>query len=446
MHISLTDIAAAVGGTIVGDAVNAAGTPIEVNGVTQDSRAVEPGCLFVPILAERDGHDFVASATAAGAGAYLSSRPVVEAGSIPAIVVADTVEALQQLGRLARARVGAEVVGITGSAGKTSTKDLVAAALGAERATHASEKSFNNELGVPLTLLNAPDNTDIAVVEMGARGPGHIALLCDIAGPTIGVVTTVGNAHTSEFGSFEAVVAGKGELVEALPASGTAVLNAMVPEVAQMAGRTQAQVITFGIDIGDVRAVDVSMNDDLTSQFRIEGELGGFDVSLGARGKHNVANAAAAAAVALSIGVSPESIAAGLANPRWSPWRMEMSTAASGLVVVNDAYNANPLSVSAALNSLAAIPATRRVAVLGVMAELGDAAEPEHRRIAHQANELGIEIIAVDAPLYEAASNVADRTEARSVLGELGDGVAVLVKGSRVAGLEFLADELLSGG
>lgn len=446
MYISLTDIAAAVGGTIVGQPVDTSGAPIEINGATQDSRAIEPGQLFVPVLAERDGHEFIESALDAGARAYLSSRPVAEAnGQTPAIVVADTVVALQKLGRAARARIGGAVVGITGSAGKTSTKDLIAAALSTDRATHASERSFNNELGVPLTLLNAPDDTEVAVVEMGARGPGHIELLCDIAGPTIGVVTTVGNAHTSEFGSFAAVVEGKSELVEALPSTGTAVLNAMVPEVAQMAGRTTAEVLTFGIDIGDVRAVRVVMNDDLTSRFGIESDLGSFDVELGARGEHNVANAAAAAAVALSLGVSAESIIAGLATPDWSPWRMEMGTTPSGAIVLNDAYNANPLSVSAALASLAKVPAVRRVAVLGTMAELGDESVAEHRRIAQQAADLGIEVIAVDAPDYGAAVAVANRADVHQFLAGMSQGVAILVKGSRVAGLEILADELLRG-
>ena len=456
MHISLADIAAGVGGSIVGDTADANGSPLEISGATQDSRAIEPGQLFIPVIAERDGHDFIESAVRAGAPAYLSSQPVSEpvAGST-AIVVDDTISALQRLGRLARERIGGgvpgdgsgQVVGITGSAGKTSTKDLVAAAISSERSTHASEKSFNNELGVPLTLLNAADDTEVAVVEMGARGPGHIALLCDIASPTIGVVTTVGNAHTSEFGSFEAVVEGKGELIESLPSSGTAVLNVMVPEVAGMAKRSQASVVTFGVGAGDVRAVEVVINDDLTSRFRIETgpfQVEPFDVALGARGEHNVANAAAAAAVGLALGVSPEAIAAGLAKPKWSPWRMEMTSAPSGLIVVNDSYNANPLSVSAALASLAKVPAVRRVAVLGVMAELGDEARSEHERIAREARDLGIEVVAVDAPLYGADVNVAQREEVRVLLGELGDGVAVLVKGSRVAGLEHLAEELLS--
>ncbi len=435
-----SEIAAAVSGTIVGP-------DVEVEGATQDSRELVPGNLFVPVVAERDGHDFVDQAVASGAAAYFTAQPGREvAGSATAIVVEETELALQALGMAVRKRLAADVVGVTGSAGKTSTKDLIAAAVAADRSTHASVKSLNNELGVPLTLFNAPADTACAVVEMGARGTDHIRFLCYIAQPTIGVVTTVGMAHTSEFGSFEAVVQGKGELIESLPIDGLAVLNAMVPEVTSMSARTSARSITFGIGMGDVRAVEVTMNDDLTSTFTIESDWETFDVALGARGEHNVANAAAAAAVALSVGVPGETIAAGLAAPEWSPWRMEVATSPSGLTVVNDAYNANPLSVIAALESLAKIPAERRVAMLGVMGELGDAALEEHRRVASVAEMLGIEIIAIDAPDYGAEHQVADRVDASVKLKELGvsgPGNAVLVKGSRVAGLEVLAEVLL---
>lgn len=434
MHILASDAAAAVGGRLVG-------SDIEFDGATQDSRQLAEGQLFVPIIAERDGHDFIAAALASGAAAYLTSEGAV-GGS--AIEVDDTVEALQHLGRVARGRLAGPVVAITGSVGKTSTKDLISSAVGGERNTHAAEKSFNNELGVPLTLLNAPDDTDVAVVEMGARGAGHIQFLCDIAGPQIGVVTTVGMVHTSEFGSFEAVVAAKAELVEALPASGTAVLNASVPEVVAMSQRTAATTVTFGVGEGDVRAVSIEMADDLRCRFRIESDWASFDVRLGARGEHNVGNAAAAAAVALILGVSPETIAQGLAAPRWSPWRMEISTAKSGLVVLNDAYNANPLSVAAALRSLADLPAQRRVAVLGVMAELGESEASEHALVGAMAAELGIELIAVDCPAYNAPTEVVDRAGALAALGPLGEGVAVLVKASRVARLELLAADLLA--
>ncbi|MEE9416946.1 MAG: UDP-N-acetylmuramoyl-tripeptide--D-alanyl-D-alanine ligase [Acidimicrobiales bacterium] len=435
MHILASDAAAAVKGRLVGP-------DIEFDGATQDSRDLIAGQLFVPVVAERDGHEFIAQALAGGAAAYLTSHDTVGG---TAIEVTDTVDALQRLGRLARGRLDGPVVAITGSVGKTSTKDLIASALAPSMATHASEKSFNNELGVPLTLLNAPDDTAVAVLEMGSRGAGDIRFLCDIAGPEIGVVTSVGMVHTSEFGSFAAVIDAKAELVEALPSSGIAVLNAEIAEVAAMAQRTAARSVTFGVGVGDVRAVLVEVANDLTSTFRIESDWDSFDVRLGARGEHNVANAAAAAAVALILGVSRESIVGGLASPRHSPWRMELSTASSGLVVVNDAYNANPLSVSAALRALADLPARRRVAVLAIMAELGEVEAEEHARIGALAVDLGIEVIAISAPAYNAPVDVDDQAGAIVALGDLGEGDAVLVKGSRVAALELLAAELIAG-
>ncbi len=436
MRFLTSEIAAVVGGVLDGP-------DVFIDGATQDSRAIASGQLFVPVVADRDGHDFIGAAVRAGAAAYLSSVDDERSDGTTAVRVADTVDALQAVGRHARLRL-TDVVGITGSAGKTSTKDLIAAAIAGERRTHASEKSFNNELGVPLTLLNAPSDTEVTVVEMGARGIGHIEMLCQIATPSVGVVTTVGNAHTSEFGSLAGVVEAKGELVESLPSNGAAVLNAMVREVAAMEARTEARVLTFGVDTGDVRATNVQLNDDLTSSFSIESDWPTFEVRLGARGIHNVANAAAACAVAQILDIPAEVIVAGLAEPGWSPWRMEMATAANGLIVLNDSYNANPLSVAAALESLASVPATRRIAVLGVMAELGDEEISEHRRIAQLATSLGIEVVAIDAPAYGAEVHLANRLEALEALGALGAGDAILVKGSRVAGLELLAEELLA--
>ena len=228
MRLRATDIAAATDGGLHGDDVT-------VSGVAIDSRQVVGGELFVPLVAERDGHDFVPAAVARGAALVLTQQRVPT--DVPSVAVADTAAALLDVGRLARRHLGSLVVGITGSVGKTSTKDLAAAALARRYRTAASEKSFNNELGVPLTLANAPDGTEAAVVEMGARGRGHIALLCDVARPTVGVVTAVVHAHTEMFGSIEEVAVAKGELVESLPAAGTAVLNGDDPRVAAMARR-----------------------------------------------------------------------------------------------------------------------------------------------------------------------------------------------------------------
>jgi UDP-N-acetylmuramoyl-tripeptide--D-alanyl-D-alanine ligase len=432
MELRTSDLAAATGGRLEGP-------DVVVEGATADSRDLVPGQLFVPIIAERDGHDFVEAALAAGAAAYLTAREPVGG---TAVVVEDTLVALGDAGRLARSRLRGAVVGITGSVGKTSTKDLLAAALAPTRRVAASERSYNNEIGVPLTLLRAPGDCDAVAVEMGARGIGHIALLCSIARPTVGIVTRVAAAHTELLGSLDDVARAKGELVESLPSEGTAVLSASDPRVAAMADRTQAEVVTFG-EGGDVRAVWLELDDQLRPTFTITSPWGSAVVELPLRGRHMVDNALAAAAAAMAVGASPADVAEGLSTATLSPWRMELVTAASGARILNDAYNANPESMRAALESLAALPAERRTAVLGVMAELGPEADAEHARITSLARELGIRTIAVGAPAYAADVDVADLAAAAEALGALGEGDAVLVKGSRVAGLERLAADLV---
>jgi UDP-N-acetylmuramoyl-tripeptide--D-alanyl-D-alanine ligase len=438
MQWTAAQIAEVTGGRLVGP-------DVVVDGATQDSRGLRPGQLFVAVRAERDGHEFIGAALAAGAGAYLTER-APEGGT--AVVVADTLAALEALGRAAIDRLPGRIVGITGSVGKTSTKDLAASVLAQRYATHASHRSFNNEIGVPLTLLGAPEGTEAVVVEMGARGIGHVADLCAVARPTIGVVTAVGAAHLELFGSIDAIAVAKGELVESLAASGTAVLNADDERVLAMGSRTEARVLTYGT-AGEVRAESVVLDDLLRATFELRSPWGSTTVVLGARGLHNVHNALAAAAVGLVEGLDLAEIAAGLADPELSPWRMEIGHTPTGAVVLNDAYNANPVSMAAALRSLASLPAQRRTAVLGVMAELGGTADDEHARIGALAAELGVRVIAVGAPGYAAGGGrvepVADVDEAVAALGPVGVGDAVLVKASRVAGLERLAAQLLAG-
>ncbi|MFN2606495.1 MAG: UDP-N-acetylmuramoyl-tripeptide--D-alanyl-D-alanine ligase [Acidimicrobiales bacterium] len=438
MRWRASEVAAAVGGTLVGP-------DTEVRGVTVDSRRVAPGQLFVPVRAARDGHRFVAAALDAGAAAYLTAEPPLAGdGRHPAVVVADTVAALADLGRAARRRLPERVVGVTGSAGKTSTKDLLAAALDGPFRPTASERSFNNELGVPLTLANAPDDADVAVVEMGARGPGHIRSLCDVARPTVGVVTNVGLAHTEMLGSLDGVARAKSELVEALPATGTAVLNADDHRVAAMAAATAARVLTFGLDAGDVRAEGLAVDDELRPRFRLATEWGSAAVALSVRGAHHAANALAAAAAALAVGAPLDAVVAGLGRARLSPWRMELARSAGGGLVLNDAYNANPASTEAALRSLAALPARRRVAVLGPMLELGPYEASEHGRMGALAADLGVDlVVSVGAPAY-GVTDVADVDAAAALVGPVAEGDAVLVKGSRAAGLERLAATLLA--
>lgn len=438
MQFRASEIAAAVNGRLVGD-------DVEISGVGIDSRSVQAGQLFVPIVAARDGHEFVSSAQSAGAAAYLSSEGSLPHVSLPAITVTDTAAALADLGAAARDRLPDRVVGVTGSVGKTSTKDLLAGALATTFSATASEKSFNNELGLPLTLANAPADTEAVVVEMGARGIGHIDLLCSIARPTVGVVTRVEGVHLELFGDIDAVARAKGELVEALPVDGLAVLNADDERVAAMAERTDAGVLTFGLgSTADVRASDVVLDDELRASFRLHTPWGDADIALGARGEHQVPNALAAAAAAGWLGVPVDRMADGLRGASLSGLRMDLVTSAAGVLVLNDAYNANPTSMAAALRSLAVLDAGRRVAVLGTMGELGAGSAAAHLLVAEQARDLGVEVIAVDAPDYgESARHVPDIDSAVAALADLEAGDAVLVKASRAAALERVAQALL---
>ena len=431
MDLRTTEIAKATGGVL-------SGPDVKVSGATIDSRRVVDGQLFVPVVAARDGHAFVAGAVAAGARAYLTSGGPVDDVDATAVEVGDTVVALGEVGRLARTRLPERVVGITGSVGKTSVKDLLAVALAARWRTSASVGSFNNELGVPLTLVNAAGDTEALVVEMGARGVGHIAQLCALAAPTVGVVTRVAAVHTETFGALEEVALAKGELVEALPDGGYAVLNTGDPLVAAMASRTSAETVTFG-DGGDVRAESVTLDDELRPSFRLVSPWGSAPIALGVRGQHMVDNALAAASAALVCAVPVAGVADALGTAVLSRWRMDLVRLPSGALVVNDAYNANPTSMAAALRALTRLPARRRVAVLGLMAELGPSSDAEHRAVGMAARELGVEVIGVGVSAY-GGTTVGNVDEVPAALGPLGDGDAVLLKGSRVAGLERLME------
>jgi UDP-N-acetylmuramoyl-tripeptide--D-alanyl-D-alanine ligase len=443
-------VAAATGGTLRG--ASSAGAEQTLTGISIDSRLLEPGALFVALRAERDGHQWIEAARHAGAGGLLVDDAWVGGDlgpemALPVVAVADTAEALLALGRAGRDRLVGTVIGITGSVGKTSTKDLAAAALRAGLRTVASEKSFNNELGVPLTLANADESIEAAVIEMGARGSGHISRLCRVARPQIGVVTAVAAAHTAAFGDLDAVAAAKGELVEALPSGGTAVLNADDPRVSAMATRTAARTLRYSTvpsspTGADLVAEEVVLDDDLRPRFTVRSPWGSVAVRLEARGAHQVGNALAALAVAGCCGVPLDAAASALATARLSPWRMDLQHTPAGTAILNDAYNANPASMAAALEALAALPAQRRVAALGEMAELGGRGPEEHRAIAILADRLGLELLAVSTDLYGVAG-VPGIEAAVATLGPLGPHDAVLVKASRVAGLEHLAARLL---
>lgn len=465
MELDAADLSRRLGGRLVlPDGVDAG--DVVLDGLSIDSRTLQAGQLFAALRADRDGHEFVDAAVDAGAAAVLVEELPDPGPRVPSIVVADVRSALAVIARTARERLsdgsGAErVVGITGSVGKTTTKDLLAGVARRRFETVASERSFNNELGVPLTLANAPEDTEVAVIEMGARGRGHIRHLCDLARPTVGVVTVVEAVHTEVMGTVDQIAVAKRELVESLPDTGAAVLNAGDPNVIAMAGHTDASIVTFGcmpatsppsgrIEL-DVTAEDVRLDDELRASFLLRSAWGDAQVRLGVRGAHNVGNALAAAAAGLWLGVPPEVVADGLTEPPASPWRMELTRVEGGPTVLNDAYNAGPASMAAALEALASLPVTgRRVAVLGVMAELGRDGPAAHRRIAAMAERLGVAVVAVDCELYGAQPSVeltgGGVEEVVRVLGPLGVDDAVLVKGSRVAGLERVAAALTRRG
>jgi UDP-N-acetylmuramoyl-tripeptide--D-alanyl-D-alanine ligase len=459
IELSLQEVAEAVSGELTG----APGGTV-TGAVTVDSRTVGAGDLFVALPGERvDGADFVPAAAAAGAAGALSTRPDA---ALPVVVVADPVAALGRLAAEVHRRLtagGLLTLGITGSSGKTSTKDLLGQVLAAAGPTVSPPGSYNNDIGLPLTVLSADAATRALVLEMGARGRGHIARLCAVAPPRIGVVLNVGSAHLGEFGSADAIAEAKGELVEALPDDGTAVLNADDPRVLGMSGRTRARVLTTGLAAdAAVRAEDVALDDTARAGFTLVAAGERHPVRLQVVGAHQVANALSAAGAALAAGMAPADVAAALsAAPPRSRWRMEVARRPDGVTVVNDAYNANPESMRAALAALAGLPATRRVAVLGGMAELGPGAAEEHRRLGRDAVAAGVDlVVAVGAdavgiadgardaglPAGEGTVHVPDRAAARTVLAErVRAGDAVLVKASRAYGLELLAEDLLAG-
>lgn len=448
--MTLAEVATVVGGTVHGDGALVVDGPAYL-----DSRQAVPGGLFVAIVGEHvDGHAY-----AERAHAVLGSR----ATAAPTVVVADPVVALGRLARHVVDRLvgtGTVVLALTGSQGKTGTKDYLAQVLATVGATVATRGNHNNELGVPLTVLAADADTRYLVVEMGARGIGHIGYLCELAPPQVAAVLNVGTAHLGEFGSREAIARAKGEIVEALPASGTAVLNADDDLVAAMATRTSAAVSTFGAD-GDVAWREVELDELGRASFDL-GHAGEWQpVRLQQSGAHQLLNAAAAAAMALAVGVPLAQVAAALsAAADSSPMRMELHERADGLLVVNDAYNANPASMQAALEALVAIGARRgrrTVAVLGEMRELGPTAYDEHVGVGRAAAALGVDVVvtvgAEAAGIAAGVGSQGSRSEAIVTAGRdealawVRENVAgadvVLVKASRGVALEVIADGLL---
>ncbi len=490
IDLTVAQVAEIVGGELA-DISTADAARLHITGTVEfDSRKITPGGLFLALPGARaDGHDHAAAAVAAGAVAVLAARPV----GVPAIVVAPSgpaarerssavlehdvdgsgaavLAALARLASFVAAELvagGLTIVGVTGSSGKTSTKDLIAAVLAPLGQVVAPPGSFNNELGHPWTVLRATPDTDFLVLEMSARRPGNIAELAAIAPPSVAVVLNVGTAHLGEFGSREAIAATKAELPQAVPPSGVVILNVDDAVVAKMADLTAARVVRVSRESGsaDVRAEDVHLDELARPRFRLR--AGGVDigVQLAVHGDHQVANALCAAAVALECGATGEQVAAALAQAGpASTHRMEVTTRPDGVTIINDAYNANPDSMRAGLQALAWMSkqpegGRRSWAVLGEMAELGDDAISEHDRVGRLTVRLDVSRLvvvgtgrsmramhhgAVMEGSWGGESTMVDDADAALALlrAELRPGDVVLVKASNSAGLGALAQTL----
>lgn len=452
---------------IVGGELLAGPDSTMVNGLVLDSRDVTPGCAFVAFAGERvDGHDYLPQAIEAGARALLvtrdeeSFRETVATARRPDVTlvrIEDPLAAMQALAAYHRTRLTCPVVAITGSTGKTTTKDLVRSVLGVHMRVTATNGNQNNELGVPLTIMEAGADTEVLVLEMAMRGTGQIEHLCKIAQPTVGLVTNVGYSHVELLGSQEAIASAKGELVRAIPSNGTVFLNGDDGWSDSLAAIASAPVVTYGLDGSCmVRAQSVTVEEDGTASFVLIAPAGSAPVHLNVPGRHNVYNALAAAAIGLDFDLSFMDVVKGLEGAVFTGMRMETFVSASGVTVVNDAYNANPSSMKAALRTLSEMPATgKRVAVLGDMAELGSLSELAHFKVGGIAAQLGIDVLVT---VGERARRIADGAlaggmapdlvrpcpapdQAVEVLDDvLAEGDVVLIKASRVMGLEQVVE------
>ena len=447
----LSEVARAVEGSLEGD-------DVEVRSVSTDSRDVPRGSLFIALPGDRtDGHRFVDQAFAGGAAAAIVGRAADVHG--PVVRVDSTAEALMRLAADERRSMASTVVGITGANGKTSTKDLTQAVVKTRFRVHASPGSFNNEVGLPVTLLGAPPDTEVLVAEMGARRLGDVKLLSGIARPDVVVVTNVGVAHMEVFGSWASIVEASAEPIDALALDGLAILNADDPIVIAFGDRCPGRVVTFGTRAHvDVRAEDVSLGPDGRASFRVVADGAEVGVTLSVPGEHMVSNALAAVAVGRELGVALDDAAVALAGAGVSRWRMESFTTAAGLRVLNDAYNANPESAAAALRTARWIAGKERlIAVLGEMADLGSISGDEHDRLGELAARVRVDrLITVGAVAHSIAraairegmgpEDVATYDTPAEALDDIrraaAPGDLILFKGSRIAGLETVAEAL----
>lgn len=432
LHWTLGDIARSLGGLLVGDPSGF------ITAVTTDSRSVSTDALFVAIAGERfNGHDFAASAMAEGAAAVVVERRQCR-DLAPRIEVESTLEALRLLAVERRNELTMPVVGITGSTGKTTTKDLVAAGI---TGSWSSPRSYNNEIGVPLTVLSTPADATALIVEVGSRGAGDIRWLASAIQPDVAVITNLGVVHLETFGSEADLADAKFELIEALPPSGTAVIPSDEPRLHR---GIEQRTITFGPSPADVVVTRSDVNHDGAAVYELLVAADTYDGTLAMAGSHQAFNVAAAVGVGMALGVSIESFLAQIQTASGSQWRMDVHH--GSYTVVNDAYNANPQSVAAALRTVAAMPG-RSIAALGPMAELGGVCESQHRAMGKLAASLGFAKLVVVGPDHGYAlgaprlvTHATDIDAARDTLTDiLEPGDVVLVKASRSAGLERLA-------
>ena len=439
----------------------------KVNGVSIDSRAVIFGDLFIPLRGSTDGHAYIEDAIRAGAAGFLIESSAISSGMKPpagaqfAVEVDDTLRAFQAIAGYYRLKLSATVIGVTGSTGKTTTKDMLAGILAKSMNVVSTTKNYNNEIGVPLTILKADLDTSALVVEMGMRGLGQIKELAEIAAPDIGVVTNIGQAHIELLGTQERIAQAKAELIEAISAEGAAILNADCLWSTSISNRSSARTVTYGIADGDVRASGIEVDELGRASFSLTiGDSSSYRVRLAVPGRHNVYNALAAIAVGIELGLTIDSIRLALAECKPTSMRMEMVKTERGVLILNDSYNANPVSMEAALSTLMDIETKgRRIAVLGDMLELGPVSSDAHRRVGEVVAALGVEIlvaIGVEGQLiaesavrsgmnHKAVITCRDAQTATQVLGQLSfERDVVLVKASRGMGLEKIVEALVA--
>ena len=462
--LTLGQVCDIVGGELIGDPA------IKVSGISIDSRSCSHGVLFAAIVGERvDGHDYVGQAVSNGASALLTSKQVEG----PQVIVPNSPDALDPVihaiakisSHVRTLMRGVEVIGITGSSGKTSTKDMIGQVLSHAATTHAPSGSQNNELGLPLTLLSAPRDVKYLVAEMGMRGLGHITYLCELAKPTIGVITNVGRAHIGEVGSIDGIAKAKSELVKAIHPAGVVVLNADDERVVAMRELTEATVFTYGFSSkADVRAENLHLTAYGSYNFDLVYRGEQIPASIPMLGEHNVLNALAAAAVGIAVGMEVTDIARALTTlKQMSKWRMEVHQLPGNITIINDAYNANPESMTAALETLIAIPAMGKTfSILGKMHELGNDSDAIHAQIAKLASDLGVtQVLAVgdEAKAYGLENLTTDAKASASksqksvwlpdfdstcdyIVNEVNSGDILLFKASRAEQFEVLADRI----